>query len=194
MQKLDEKEFLRIVQDHQMKVIKDDGLYRHLFFGKPNTGCHSFGIVTWPGYLCYYGDMGDYLFQRIDDMFEFFRGREGKLEINPGYWSEKVEAYCSDGIEQYSPEKANQVLEEIVAKGDMSPEVEFAFRDEVFPYVNESEHELRRVVDDFSHDEFRVSDFWEYDLDEYTFRFLFCCYALVWGIGMYKKGWKNAEV
>ena len=30
-------------------------------------------------------------------------------------------------------------------------------------------------------------DFWETDLEEYTFRYLWCLYAIVWGITQYDK-------
>lgn len=50
-------------------------------------------------YLCYTGDMGTYVFQRLTDMFEFFRtDREykkrngGKLAVNLSYWGEKLQA------------------------------------------------------------------------------------------------------
>ena len=29
----------------------------------------TFDIVTWPGYLCYSGDMGCFVFTRLPDMF-----------------------------------------------------------------------------------------------------------------------------
>lgn len=88
-----EERFLADVKDHQMTVIKEDGVYRHVRFAKPGTGCMHFDLITWPGYLCYCGDMGTFVFARLSDMFEFFRtDRRGndRLYINLSYWSEKL--------------------------------------------------------------------------------------------------------
>lgn len=43
--------FIRDTSSHQLEVIREDGLYRHLRFSRPNTRAYSFDIVTWPGYL-----------------------------------------------------------------------------------------------------------------------------------------------
>lgn len=75
---------------HQLEIIRDDGLYRHLRMKQPGTSCYYFDIVTWPGYLTVTGDMGTWTFSRIADMFDFFGPWEGG--INTGYWSEKLEA------------------------------------------------------------------------------------------------------
>lgn len=71
--------------EHVMTVLRDDGLYRHLRFGKPGTGMYQFDLVTWPGYLAITGDIGTYTFSRLPDMFDFFTGY-----INHGYWAEKL--------------------------------------------------------------------------------------------------------
>ncbi|WP_116791376.1 hypothetical protein [Achromobacter dolens] len=96
---LTETEFLRDVTDHVMEVHHDEGVYRHIRFRKPGTMCMHFDLITWPGYLCYTGDMGTYVFTRLVDMFEFFRtdrsyaSRAGRrLAVNLSYWSEKLEA------------------------------------------------------------------------------------------------------
>lgn len=92
-----EERFLRDVAQHQMTVIRDDGVSRHIRFKKPDSSDMFFDLITWPGHLCYTGDMGTYVFQRLTDMFEFFRtdraynqSRGRKLGINLGYWTEKL--------------------------------------------------------------------------------------------------------
>lgn len=94
-----EQQFLKDVDSHVMEVIKDDGLYRHIRFREPGTMMQHFDLITWPGYLCYCGDMGTYVFTRLADMFQFFRTdreyaqRHGRqLGINLSYWAEKLEA------------------------------------------------------------------------------------------------------
>jgi hypothetical protein len=89
--------FQRDTANHQLELIKDDGLHRHLRFRKPGTGCYGFDIVTWPGHLAISGDMGGAMFTRLPDMFEFFRDDRQRLEadglyINSGYWAEKCVA------------------------------------------------------------------------------------------------------
>lgn len=121
MSKLTEDRFLRDVADHVMETIHEDGLHRHIRFRKPGTMCMHFDLITWPGYLCYTGDMGTYVFYRLQDMFEFFRTdrapaqRKGKqLGVNLGYWAEKlvgVDGNSRNGAaEEYSEEKLRRVI------------------------------------------------------------------------------------
>lgn len=91
-----ESRFPGDIATHQMTVKRNDGIYRHLRFGQPGTGTMAFSLTTWPGYLAYTGDMGDYMFCRLDDMFQFFRTDR---QPNYGYWAEKVVAMDKqDGI------------------------------------------------------------------------------------------------
>src|SRR5258708_33733869 len=90
-----EASFLKDVATHEMIVRRDDGPYRHIRFQRPDTICLYFDVVTWPGFLCFSGDAGCYVFSRLPDMLEFFRYESkpaGKLFINPDYWGQKVEA------------------------------------------------------------------------------------------------------
>lgn len=75
---------------HVMTILRDDGAYRHVRFARPGDSFYLYDLVTWPGYLAIVGDCEDYMFRRLEDMFEFFGGRDG---INPDYWSEKL---CGD--------------------------------------------------------------------------------------------------
>lgn len=68
------EQFKRDVQEHALTILRDDGLYRHLRFKRPGTMTCYFDLVTWPGHLAYVGDMGDYVFTRVEDMLTFFRG------------------------------------------------------------------------------------------------------------------------
>lgn len=100
---LTEASFLKDVATHEMQLLRDDGVYRHLRFKRPGTICMYFDLITWPGSLCYTGDMGTFVFTRLRDMFEFFRTdreyaqRRGdrQLFVNHGYWSEKLVAVDS---------------------------------------------------------------------------------------------------
>ena len=83
------EQFLRDVDHHNMSVMHESGVYRHLRFRQPDTGNMWFDLVTWPGFLTISGDMGTWTFARLPDMFEFFR--DSKLRINCDYWAEKLQ-------------------------------------------------------------------------------------------------------
>lgn len=145
----------------------------------------GFDLVTWPGYLCYSGDMGTFVFSRLPDMFEFFRApASGKISINPQYWAEKVRAEDKhDGIEAYSPDRFREAIESWLNDTEATKEMRLAVKDNVLCHADDGEHEARRAAQDFVHEgETPFADFWEARLSEYTHRFIWCCYALVWGI------------
>jgi hypothetical protein len=88
-------------RNHQMTVLRDDDVYRHVRFQEPGTSIWHFDLVTWPGHLVITGDLEDFHFARIRDMFEFFRNPVGC--INPGYWSEKLRG--PQRFKSYSPDR-----------------------------------------------------------------------------------------
>jgi hypothetical protein len=96
--------------DHQMTVLHDDGLYRHLRFSNPDRSGYWFEIVTWPGSLAVRGDVGGgYVFSRTPDMLGFFR-RNGNIDgINPDYWSEKLPA-GSRSVREYSEDALKALI------------------------------------------------------------------------------------
>lgn len=188
-----EERFLQDVADHQMTVLRDDGVFRHLRFRQHDTICMSFDLITWPGYLCYCGDMGTYVFSRLEDMFEFFRSRDGQLRINLSYWAEKVKAQDVRGpIEEYSPDTFRACIQEWLDDHDATDEVREEVEDRVLAHAEDGEDMARRAADEFEHDKFRFADFFEADLMEYTFRYTWCCFAVVWGIKQYDKAQEAA--
>lgn len=198
-----EKEFLKDVQLHAMKIERDDGVYRHLRFAQPeNSWLHRFEIVTWPGALCIRGDAGTYVFSRLTDMFAFFRHesteRDG-LYINDGYWAEKLIASdChgrnSDGVMRFDPDEfraavSRRYVEHVRSFMRGMPEDRRALRsaldDEVLAYADSSEDEAMRAAGSFEHDGFRLTDFWEVNCRRYTHQFIWSLYAIAWAIGQY---------
>lgn len=208
-----EQSFLKDVAEHKMIVLRDDGIYRHLRFKKPETGCMRFDLVTWPGYLAYSGDMGCYVFSRLNDMFQFFRtDREAQdldagqtLAINLSYWSEKLQAVDGNrhaaGAEEFSEEKFARVineyrvqwmrdLRELGACKDDRRDLWEAVESEVINADGDSGgHRKQCAAHDFSHRvagrDFYFRDLFEHSFTDYTFRFVWCCYALAWGIQQY---------
>jgi hypothetical protein len=192
---LTEEQFLRDVAKHQMTVLRDDGLNRHIRFRKPGTCVMGFDLITWKGHLCYTGDMGTFVFSRIEDMFEFFRTERvarstsvtGKtLFVNHGYWAEKCLAHDREGIEVYSPDRFRELIKERLDDQDASDEVRREVEEEVLSWADNGEDLARSEASSYRHRSgFEFSDFWESNLRVYTVRFVWCCYALAWGIGQY---------
>lgn len=185
-----QESFLKDVANHRMTVMRDDGVYRHIVFAVPGSWCMRFELITWPGFLCYVGDMGAFCFSRIDDMFAFFRDDRSpdKLRINLQYWAEKLQAADkSDGAQEWSPEKFKAVIEHYLDNDGepVSAEVRAAVEEEVLPHIDEGQHEAYRAASVFNYKGFWFNDLWDHDFKEYTYRFIWCCYALAWGIRQY---------
>lgn len=205
---LSEATFLEDVKAHEMIVLHDDGVYRHIRFKRPATICMHFDLVTWPGYLAYSGDMGCYVFCRLNDMFSFFRtdrihNPDGRLRINLSYWSEKLAAV--DGsrrggtAKEFSKEKFAQNISEIRLawirdrglNKEQRRELWDAVRDEVLGSVDEDDSGHLAMNAAYGFDQriggktFQFHELWDYDFTDYTYRFVWCCYALAWGIQKY---------
>jgi hypothetical protein len=104
--------FERETVKHEMRVLHDDGLYRHLRFRRPDHNAYWFDLITWPGCLTFRGDFTtSYTFARLEDMFEFFRGKH----INPDYWAEKLGG-GREGVRTYSAEVFEQRVKEYVVE------------------------------------------------------------------------------
>lgn len=206
-----EASFLKDVATHEMKVLHDDGVYRHIRFKRPGTSCMHFDLVTWPGYLAYSGDMGCYVFERLLDMLEFFRGKpEGALRINLCYWSEKLQAVDGNRREasakEFSEEKFRRAINDyrigwmreardVLTKAQRRDLWE-AVQADVLDAIDDEGPETGRAManrfswrpNTYSRNSERCwhfTDLWEHDFTDYTYRFVWCCYALSWGIRQY---------
>ena len=200
---LTEKKFLKDVSKHHIKILRDEGVNRHIRFKAPDTSDMYFDLITWEGGLTYTGDMGTYVFQRLPDMFNFFRTKPENhkgLHINTGYWGEKcVSTDRHNGIEEYSEDKTRLLIDTWVSdtvndhpntEDDFEQCLKDAVQSDIYDVAEmEFEFSVRRTVDDFEFEweghTYQIHDFWEYDLNEYSKRFVWCCYALAWGIQQY---------
>ena len=198
-----EQLFLKDAASHKMTVLRDDGVHRHVQFKRDGTRCYQFDLITWPGYLCYCGDMGTYVFKRTEDMFEFFRTdrhqthtKDGQtLYINPGYWGEKLEAVDKcDGYREFSLEKFRENIRDYLGSRDADKkELMVEIEEQLLNPHFENGYEAYQATYDFDHDGFQFTDFWEYSSEVYSFRFMWCCYALAWGIQQYDNATQAAE-
>ena len=252
------RRFLKEVAEHQMSVRLDadvDGAkYRHLVFSKPGTWACGFSLTTTPGRLVYAGDMGAFVFERVPDMFSFFRGQggaEGEREPNFGYWHEKLTAVdrgegstekcvekfrenLQDVLKDHRSDREEEVTElqdellelikdrddceegttdwEVQSSWVKAKEVEIAalemdieeqcaeiqeFIDEVCEtYESDGTQVACREVWDYQVDGKQFfEDFGEMSHDQYTWRYLWACYAIPWAIGVYDraKGTENGN-
>jgi hypothetical protein len=208
-----EVQFLKDVAQHQMHILKDDGLYRHVRFKAPGTMMEHFDLITWPGYLCYTGDMGTYVFERLADMFEFFSKEPGRLfQIDMRYWAEKVQAgdrmgRSEDGIYEWDEDAFRREMTEqrrrlIIQHGrGMAPEERpdlWEAIGEVIDAAEEGQDRAMIAMHDFHYSylpagKYSDRQYVHFDTDDfprcqkYTNRFRWCCYALAWGINQYNE-------
>jgi len=146
---------------HQMTILHDDGLYRHLRFIQAEGGEYWFDLITVPGALIFQGDGTTFAFRRTEDMFQLFRSgiyRDGSLHINPGYWSEKLTS-DRDSVMTYSQKLfEEQVAEELRGAEADFPGVTKAWNKHVMDYNTEYEYPAREALEDFEFgDEYKVS-------------------------------------
>jgi hypothetical protein len=198
-----EESFLKDVAEHRMEVQQDNGVFRCLRFAEPGTNCYSFSLITGPGFLLYRGDMGCFEFERLHDMFEFFRSGEvgQKLKINLRYWAEKLEATDKDGgYQEFSEANFRDALEDdIIDYLESHPGIDAKnFRDDVDLYIlgtleDSVSNAIKEAVEFDYEGKYPFQDFYEHSLQEYTYHFVWCCYAIVWGIQQYDQAKAAAE-
>ena len=201
-----EQRFLDDVKNHQINIVKDDGAHRFVRFKRDDSTSYWFDLITWPGYLCISGDCGTYVFSRIEDMFEFFRmddndfnkKKDRLLNINPGYWAEKLEAIGRQGYMKFDSEefgdKVNRYFESYFESENYSEEVKNELWREIeieVIYYSHDEQEANKAADNFVYDlpdgeKFEFIDFLYYGRAErFTWHYIWCLYAIVWGITKY---------
>lgn len=185
-----EERFLRDVSGHTMTIKQDNGLYRHLHFANQGSFNQWFEITTWPGRLCIAGDMGTFVFRRLEDMFQFFRCQptnKETLPINPGYWAQKCDSRDRDGVEKYSAEHFRAQVWEWMKEGEWTGEAIQAAIEEVMPVADEGEYAAISQALSFEFCGHNFQDFYEVEVKVYTAYYLWCCYAIVWAIQQYDK-------
>lgn len=198
------RRFTSDVENHEMTVLLDQGVYRHLRFKAPDTGIGWFDVITWPGKLTINGDMGTYTFSRLNDMFEFFGGR-GPGYVNEGYWAEKLVA-----IDKHSPAKEfdedlfkQRVLEDFwQAREDYDAaeavEIWAAIREQIFDDYSDRHdaNACHALLQEFVSPVpgFGYSDAWDWGgFDDYGVHFVWCLHAITHAIRTYRAAKAVAE-
>lgn len=187
------REFPEDVAQHVMIVALEQGVYRHIECREPGTRNRLFTITTWPGELCISGDMGTFVFNRLNDMFEFFRNP--RHAINSGYWSEKLVApRGTRGATEYDPKIFRKEIERWLfehLKSNRYPKEKVSRLREavhygVLLYADDGEQVALQAARDFEFEGVALfQDFWEVSCREYTYQFLWCCHAILWAIAQW---------
>lgn len=191
-------EFLEHVKDFEMTVLQDSGVDRQLLFRNPKTNNRWFKITTWNNWLYLTGDMGDYSFERIPDMFHFFRDPKKELRVNPGYWGEKFVGQKEE-LEEFSDYLLRRTVVSMFRDywdGPTAPDSKE--HEEKWEAWEDIRWTLENPIDS---NPVRIYDQWNDlggtagkivgDMDwfsscfTYKYRFLWICRAIVWGIAQY---------
>lgn len=185
------------VENHQMTIVRAEGVNRHLRFRRPGCSSYWFDIITWPGVLCINGDMGTYVFSRLEDMFEFFDQESKSCPINPGYWGEKIIAmdkHC--GITEFDEPNFERILRlelESAFPGDALAveQLECDLLDDLGRgWVGRDE--AYRIAIEFEYDGKRpFGDIWEYACTRHTFHYIWNCFAIRYAIMRFKEEHAN---
>lgn len=192
--------FARDTANHQMTVLHESGLYRHLRFTNPAAdGRYPFDLITWPLNLAVKaGWVFHFDIDATPDMFNLFRKTALTGQINPGYWSEKVragrdevEGFCDDLFER-------QVKEHVVRAiraGDAPRGIGVEVSRDIFAWGDIS-HEAgaRAELEAFRYEGWSFGDTSEWNFSDYTPGFLHCCHAVRRGIDLWDATRKTAGV
>jgi hypothetical protein len=180
--------FKRETAGHEMTIVRDDGLYRHLRFVTPKSDLYWYEIVTTPRQL----DGDSFVFRLAPDMFEMFRRSAEAGSINATYWAEK----CKTGnARSYSRERFEECVWKQVTereqyyRGDLRADVQHRiFDSEIYNVDYEADalmavlnyqYHLTKGPDDRGNwDTFRFRRVHEWELKDFDGWFLFACYAI----------------
>lgn len=207
---------MRNVAGHEMTILKEDGVYRHIRFKNPGSCNYYFDLLTWPGGLLFRGDIGCYEFERVEDMFSFFHDKKESGSISPMYWSEKcrAESRSGDGIwefksdpvrdmiysaweEYFDGEDGTDCREAQEIKEIIDEDLQYVDKDSEWQWVSAVYNMDFSNVKTESGSETRFSswnqfmDGFSYAANQFTFQFIICLHAIVWGINKYYKEKEN---
>ncbi|WP_210637156.1 hypothetical protein [Streptomyces sp. GESEQ-13] len=182
---------------HEMTVLHEDGLYRHLRFEghgeSPHVGrypSYPFELITWPYNLVVKaGWTFHFDIDATPDMFDLFRRTALTGQINPGYWSEKVRA-GRDEIEGFDPDlferQVKQHVVEAIRNGEAPRGIGVEVTRDIFEWGDIS-HEAgaRRELEYFNFQGWTFGETWEWKFCDFTPGFLHCCHAIRKGIDLF---------
>lgn len=191
------RHLLANTKNHELRILREEGVYRHLRFQEPGTGIWHWDLITWPGSLAIRGDVGEgFIFTRTNDMLRFFDQGQPDGWINPSYWAEKLDRGARS-VQCMSPEKFAAHVRE---RADSLVESYFGFD-------AESEAEFRAAVqsevldptEDCTDEGYAASVLYNFEWDghhldedmdpsawrDYEYHFILALHAILWGAKKY---------
>lgn len=194
-------QFIKDTRNHQLTIVKDAGVYRHLSCRSPeHDKLYAFEIITSPNLLLFYGDCGTFVFSRLHDMFQFFRSDCVRSDLPLGYWSEKIEA-APAGIDvmMYSQRLAEDSVQAVFDTWAQSQSLQ----------GSDLEHAQQELDDQilihcdsldalFDCIGTELECGYTFDIVDVNYRTLhpaviWCMYAIVWAIRQYDKAKESKE-
>lgn len=200
----DQQRFERDVAQHQMTIIRDEGVDRHIKFRAVVDSSYWFDIVTWQNTLVIKGDCGTYVFSRLPDMFEFFRGtckNPSSLYVNPSYWCEKLQAvdcngygkgeakrFSAQAFEACIKTRVNDYFECRAITDERRAALWYHIERDVLDYTCDGDRSgAFMLLSQFEDRDFPdlFEDCHEWRCEEYEFGFMWNLYAIAWAIRTY---------
>lgn len=197
-------QFQRNVAKHEMTILHEDGLYRHIQFRRVDSGGYRFDLITWPWHLAIAGDIqSGHIFRRLEDMFQFFRTVDGE-RINPHYWAEKIVS-SDEGVKRY-----NHEIMELLVRGELqelehdnhglTQAVELELFHEWSWLDLENEELVRQALYNFKFEPAGQVAYYpfagvlsDWDFATWDHHYLWACHAITWGIKQYDKHLEEAR-
>lgn len=151
------KGFTEQTSDHELVVIHDDGLYRHLRVQAPGTRMWSWDVTTWPNHLATSGDIADgfmFTHPHEPDMLDFFDRPDhlrdyyvdGAPCIDVRYWAEKLCGGRSHDVKTYDSDLfLDQVREHLEESDELGTEAQ-EFRDHQLALLKKIDDLRRRYA------------------------------------------------
>lgn len=184
---------------HELTVLHDDGLYRHLRIAAPGTGIWSWELITWPGYLTITGDIGaGFTFRADNDMAPWFLASQ---RPNLRYWAEKLIGRHHRSAIAFDEDTLHDTAVSEINGWELSDtdrEAATVQLDDAWDAAwQHTEHEYRGIIDEYvfeatitnrtviSGSEFRFPDSSEMAGESFTRPYLLACNAILHGLRLY---------
>lgn len=195
-----EQAFHQDTADHRLRILRDDGLYRHLRCSRPDSWFDGFNVVTWPGYLVIGGDRESYVFACEDDMFAFLERCFSQGSIDFNYWASKLlgpggsrtaRRYSAPLFVQKVRHWRDSVAESMDGAAERA-QFRAAVDEDILGGEYEDETQALMLLRDFSFGD-GVPDYHEWTITEFDFHFIWACCAIRWAIGKYRAATAEPE-
>ncbi|MEV8033971.1 hypothetical protein [Streptomyces sp. NPDC086182] len=190
--------FARETADHEMAVVHDAGMYRHLRFANPQSSLYWYEISTTPGQLTFSGDGESFTFRVATDMFEMVRRSTESGDINATYWAEKCK---TSNARSYQRERFEEYVEKQVAEAEqyypgLREDVEREIGDSLV-WDLDSERDVLLVATQYTfypelapgaltvRGSFSFRSVFDWQLRDFNWWFLFACHAISDAVAKY---------